>query len=183
MTTEDVRLQAQIECGMQINDITAYEWTKEAIKKIVNRYPRLGKLTTETIKAEGHKAYDLKEECLQIYQVRFVSGRTPLSPNSMFDVLPDNTIKFKCLGEFEVSYYAMPNLRAGTFVKTSEIPLPSVFQDTLHYYLTYKQRSRSIGETDTETMSSSARWEEAIREANTFFSRRNRVRRRMPPSY
>jgi hypothetical protein len=174
----ELRINAQIISGIQLNEVTSFDWVKDAIREIVTKYYKAGKKITDTFSdAIAGQKYSLTKELVRLIQVQGASG-SRVSPNFGYSVDSDNTIEFNSAGTYEVTYYFMP---APPPTSTEELTIPKTYQDCIPFYLASKIRARLFGQTDNDAVSFYQQYQNALSEANSAINRQASRGKRMPP--
>jgi hypothetical protein len=181
MNAEDVRVAAQIECGMKIEAVTGFIWIKSAINEIVGMYPNAGEPVSEDFEiSDSAPTYKPKRELAQIKRVVRGKTRTALSPNTEF-VFEDGTVRPLRSGAYTIEYYAFPDLGESSFSRNRQIPLPRPFQEQIKFRLAANMRGRAVGRTDPNTIAFEQKFSDGILRASLSLGRQNARHRRMPP--
>lgn len=178
MNATELRISAQTISGIQLNEVTSFNWVKDAIREIVTKYYKAGKKVTDTFSnaSEGQKYYFTKE-LVMLTGVKDAAG-SGVSPNYGYSVDSDNSIEFKDNGSYQVAYYSMPSMPS---TSTEQLPIPAAYQDCIPFFLASKIRARLFGQTDSDAVSFYQQFREAMDEANSAINRQASRGRRMPP--
>jgi hypothetical protein len=175
LTFKQARTRAQAESGVErMEKSDALAFCIDAVVDIVSDFISAGvRVTEEAVVVDGH--YEPKEDLAFVLEVLSRDG-AKLSPNIHYEALPDDTIKLP-KGKYTITYTAFPNL--SNLTEDSTIPLPKMFQEAIHWYLSAKFYGRLMGATETTTAYFQESYNQACISAERYYATR-RAHRRMP---
>ena len=184
MTVDEIRIQAQLDCGLQINSATALVWVKEAIADICSNYYLAGKHieenvapTIDTMAPQGatYPYYKvLASPLLKLINITDVDNNNPLSDSDYMYDRGDNSIRFKNKGIYMITYWAIPSMPQTT---SEEVSLPHLFEDCIKYYLAHKIRARLFGQNDANAYSYYEKYRTGKASAETATLKQDKKRR------
>lgn len=181
MTSENIRVDAQLLTGLQINAITARTWVFDAVKYIAREYPSSCPYDTiEINNTEKNGSYELENEVTRIEKVTKKDSNTPLGMED-YVVDDDGVITLYRPGEYEITYRYVPDMSGLT--ESSQLPLPDIFCEPIKYYIGSKIRGRIFGQGDSDAQAFDTMFNDYLKRASGIVTRRSRRHRRMPPRY
>lgn len=175
MNSEEIRVEAQLTSGLQLDTVTSFKWVKDCIKDMSKLNYKIGKITKLIQEAIPDIEYPLKG-LLKIVKVTQDGMRK--SPNFNFVVDNYNNITFKEAGAYTVEYYALQDMPK---TPTEELLIPEEFQDCIEYYLAYKIRGRLFGADDSKAIAFHDMYQKHFADAVSAINNKNIRGRRMPP--
>jgi hypothetical protein len=160
----------------EYNKTTSLNYLIEGILDLVMDYHHAGEYTEEMFIPNDMK-YNPVKQVAYIVHIVTAAGHL-LSSVTDYELRNDNTIVFgRAFGECKIEYYGFPDL--SEFMEDSEIPLPPMFQEALHWYLSSKFYSRVMNPVEATASYFEESYNAKAKQANTFYVKR-RQRRRMP---
>ena len=148
---------------------TGFLFAQDAVIDIVKSYSMAGERVVEEVESDGNP-YQLERDPARILDIE------GLSPNTGYDLWPDGKIILPA-GKWTVKYTAFPLF--GKLSIDHPIPLPPMFADAVHWYISNKYYARLEGEAGTGASYYARAFNNACREAEHFYAGQT-TRRRMP---
>lgn len=181
-TANDVRIDAQLLTGMEIDQRTSFIWVKSAMDDIIRDYPATAaKYYIETITLdEAYSSHELEHYVTSMDKLICKTGNVrSLVDEGMFE-FHDNTISFVDRGEYEIRYFGDPE-PPKTY--SEEIDMPGRFVDCIKYYVAGRITARLLGRDDTGAITFFDDYDKAKTAADNFMRKRMQRTRKMPPAY
>ncbi len=178
MKVDEVRINAQLTVGIEIDSATGRLWVIEAIKDICNNHPKAGARVSESVAiTAGGTDYAIVGTLLELISIEDTNQSVYLpSASAKYVLNDDNTITFAEAGAYQIKYMGMPAMPQTT---SSEIPLPQLFVPCIEYYLAYKIRGRLYGQSDGNAVSFFQQYE--YRRDNAEIMRgKKKIKRQIP---
>lgn len=186
MTSDEIRVDAQLLCGFQINEITAFMWVKDAAKNIIRDHPLAApKKTVEVTITNADKnnrapqIYQIQEELVRLETI-YRKGERRNIDTTIYDCDETGNIKFYENGTYEVEYRYVPTMPEG---REDNLPLADRYAEYIKYYLAARQRGRIYGQQDAEVQGYDNLFWEYIADADMAMNRTNNRHRRMPARF
>ena len=179
MTSTDIRVDAQLLTGFQINDVTAFLWTKDAIKKIYRNHPLAApKKTVEVSFTDEHGGeYVIEDELVRIEDVTRKDHRYPIAQHT-WDCDEFGNMKFWHKGEYVITYRYVPPMPPT--ISSPLSPLPDRYAECIKYYVSARMRSRVYGQGDNDAQTYDNLFWQYVADADISMERTNKRHRRMP---
>lgn len=181
MTSEQIRIDAQLLTGLQINAVTARTWVFDAVKYIAREFPLAcpkGKAIVTTTEKDGE--YAVEEELVRIEKITEEGSRRPLRSQDYYCDEIGN-ITFYSPGTYVIEYRYVPTLTG--LNESAELPIPDRFAEYIKYYVAARIRGRIFGQGDSDAQAYDALFQSYEEDANSTMQRTNKRHRRMPPRY
>lgn len=177
MNSENIRIDAQLLTGFQINDVTNFFWVKDAAKKICRSHPLSApKKTIEVDMPEGGGTYDIEDELVRIEDITRKDKRYPI-PQHSWECDEFGHMEFFHKGRFVITYRYVPAMPA---TKDDPLPIPERYSECIKYYVSARMRSRIYGQGDNDAQTYDNLFWQYIADADISMERTNKRHRRMP---
>jgi len=180
MTSNEIRVDAQLISGFTINSATAFLWVKDAARYIMREHPLSAPRKTVEIEVNSEgQTYSATDEIVRIEIVRLKGSRANVQPNVYTcDELGNFTFYHKGIYEITYRYVAeMPNSA------DIAISLPDKYAEPIKYYLASQIRGRTAGHDDGEAQQFNGLFQQYIADADISMARVNKRYRRMPARF
>lgn len=182
MTSNEIRIDAQLLTGLQIESVTAFTWIKDAIRFIVRKHPLAAPKKSVQFTSNGKydqgDSYVFPEELIQLDKVTKKNRRRPIA--SPYFTCEQNEITFFHSGDFDITYRYMPD---DPQTVDSDIPLPDRYAEPIKYYLAARIRARIYGQGDPDSQGYEQLFWTHLDEMDAATDLANRRYRRMPVRY
>lgn len=174
--TEEIRIQAQLLTGLQIDPVTCYELVSKQLPNIAREYFRAGKYVRERFEtSQKHEEYELKREAVRVDRLVYVEQQTSTNSYELYD----NTLLVYNPASYEIRYYSVPDIPE---TRTTEIKMPPAFVSALKFFVAARVRARLFGQADSNAVSFYEEYVKELQEADSSVARIDSRNRRMPPS-
>lgn len=182
MTSNEIRVDAQLLTGLQIESITGFVWVKDAVNYIVRKHPLAApKKTVEYTSngtSESGATYEFDEELIQLEKITRHNSRRPISPP--YYECDQDGVTFYHKGDFDISYRYMPDAPQTV---DSALPIPDRYAEVIKYYLASRMRSRIYGHGDPDSQVYDQLFWSHLDEMDAATELANKRYRRMPARY
>ncbi len=182
MTSNEIRIDAQLLTGLQIESITGFNWVKDAVNYIVRKHPLAAPKKTVAFQSvgtyENGDTYSFEEELIQLDKVTKHNSRRPIDTR-YFDC-DESGVTFYHKGDFEITYRYMPEAPQTV---DSVLPIPDRYAETIKYYLASRMRSRIYGQGDPDSQVYDQLFWSHLDDMDAATDLANRRYRRMPARY
>lgn len=182
MTSNEIRVDAQLLTGLQIESITGFIWVKDAVRYIVRKHPLAAPKKTVEYTSDGTyengSTYSFPEELIQFEKVTKHGSRRPIA-NPYYECEQEG-ITFFHKGDFDITYRYMP---ADPQTVDSDLPIPDRYAEPIKYYLASRMRSRIYGQGDPDSQVYDQLFWSHLDDMDASTDLGNRRYRRMPARY
>ena len=163
--------RSEYETAIEEEDVetVGFAFAQDAVIYIVKQYSTAGERVTEELESDGTPV-KLKRTPARIIDIE------GLSANTGYELLPDGSIILP-KGTWTIVYTAFPEM--GNLTPDNKIPLPPMFAEAVHWYVSCKYCARFEGQAGTQTQYYAEAYNNAAREAEHFYAAQTR-KRRMP---
>lgn len=180
MTCDEIRIDAQLLTGMQIDSVTAFLWVKDAIRNIVREHPYAATKETITINIENiGDTYQLEHELVRLEKVTPHGSRSPVSPN-YYTCDELGNMQFFCAGDIDITYRYLPDMPQTV---TDDIPIPNKYAEYIKYYVSARIRGRIYGQADADAQTYDTLFAQYLDNADVSSARTNKGIRVIPVRY
>ena len=180
MTSEEIRVDAQLLTGFQINDVTNFLWVKDAARNVARSHPLAApKRTVDVEITTRGDTYQIEDELVRIENIVREGDRFPIAQHS-YECDENGNIVFWHAGKYKVTYRYVPEMPA---TKTQQLPLPDRYSECIKYYVAARMRGRIYGQGDSDAQSYDALFWQYVSDADVTMERTNKRHRRMPARY
>ena len=181
-TSDKLRIDAQLLTGLQIEEVTAFRWVKDAMRYIVRNHFLAAPITTITFHSEGTdedpSVYEFEKELIMFE--RMTKHKMRRAINQPYYIVTPEGIEFYHKGDFDVTFRYMPDDPATV---TTPIPIPDRYAEAIKFYVAARIRSRIYGQGDTDAQGFDQMFYAALDEADATTDRSNKRFRQMPARY
>ncbi len=182
MTSNEIRIDAQLQTGLQIESVTAFMWIKDAINYIARQHPLAAPIKTVTYESHGKReagdSYEFDSELVRFEKVTKHNTRRPLE--APFFEVSNEAITFYHPGTFDITFRYLPDPPQTV---EADLPLPDRYAETIKYYLSARMRARIYGQGDTDSQQYDQLFWSHLDEMDNATDLANRRYRRMPARY
>ena len=179
MTSENIRVDAQLMTGLQINAVTARTWVFDAVKYIARHYPLACPKKTVTFTAVvPHDEYQIEDELVRIDKICESGEFRPITAK-FYEADELGNISFAAMGTYDITYRYVPDLES--LNESSQLPIPDRFAEAIKYYVSARIRGRIFGQGDSDAQNYDALFGQYVMDANITMQGTNRRQRRLPP--
>ena len=182
MTSNEIRVDAQLLTGLQIESITGFIWVKDAIKYIIRTHPLSAPIKTIEFESNGtEKEGDtctISEEVIQFNKIAKHGKRRPIA--TPYYEFGQNDVTFYHSGNFDITYRYMPDVPQTV---DSEVPLPDRYAEPIKFYLAAKMRARIYGQGDPDAQNYDQLFWSTLDDMDAATDLVSRRYRRMPARY
>ena len=176
MTSEDIRIDAQLLTGFQIKDVTCFIWVKDAVNYIIRTYPLAAQKKTVELSVDKGDTYQIPEELVRLDGIYPKTSGFPYK-EPMYTCDETGLITFRFKNDIKIVYRYVPPLPQTT---STAITLADKFCEPIKYYVAARQRARVYGQGDEEAIQYDNAFKNYIEEANISAVNTNKRHRRMP---
>lgn len=149
MTSKEIRIDAQLMTGLQIEEVTGFMWIKDAIKYIVRNHPESAPKKTVEFESQGTMedgdVYEFDSELIRLEKVTRHNSRRVI--NQPYYECENDKITFYHKGDFDITYRYMP---AAPQTVDDTIPIPDRYAELIKYYVASRIRARIYGQGDPD---------------------------------
>ena len=179
LTVDEIRIQAQLLGGIQIDAQTNLIWVKQGINDIVRQYGQTASpyAQEDFETADNYGVYEPEHEIVLVDKV-LDRGNGVLSRTQEYSLNGEQLTMFYP-GQYQLRYYYVPDMPE---VVTDSVPLPNQFANALKFYCAARIRARVFGQDDQSAVSMMEEFKNTAKEAATFMRLRDKHTKKMPPS-
>lgn len=177
MTCDELRLDAQLMCGLKISDVTSLRWVNEATENIVRNHPLAAPKKIVTVTVADGGTYHIAEELIRLESVS--EGNSVVS-SMRYSCDEQGNMIFRDAGTYLVAYRYMPAMPTN---KTANVVIPEVYAAPIQFFIAAKIRGRVFGQNDGDASSYKMQFDMALSNADNTMSRTNRRHRTIPVRY
>ena len=180
MTSEDIRIDAQLLCGFTIDSAVAFKWVKDAAKYVLRLHPLAAtKKTVEVSFNEDKQTYQIEEELARIENITLKDERYPIRQIA-FDCDELGNITFWYKGDYVITYRYVPVMPQ---TASGDLPMPDKYAEPIKYYVAARMRGRVYGQGDSDAQNYDMLFLQYENDADISMNRTNKRHRRMPVRY
>lgn len=179
LTVDEIRIQAQLLGGIQIDAQTNLIWVKQGINDIVRQFGQsAAQYEQEDYETtENYETYQPQHEIVLIDKVLDRSGGALCRTQEY--ALHGEELTMYAPGKYQLRYYRMPDMPE---VVTDTVALPNQYANALKFYCAARIRARVFGQDDQSAVSMMEEFKNTAKEAATFMRLRDKHTKKMPPS-
>lgn len=182
MNSNEIRVDAQLLTGLQIESITGFKWIKDAVRFIVRKHPLAAPQKMVTMTSVGDDeigdTHTFDEELIRLEKVTKHNRRRPI--NNPYFTCDQDGITFYHKGDFDVTYRYMPE---DPQTVDDALPIPDRYAEPIKYYVAARIRSRIYGQGDPDAQVYDQLFWSHLDEMDSATDQATRRWRRMPARY
>ena len=164
-TSENIRIDAQLLAGVQMDKATVFRLICEQLPIIVGQYFRAGKYIKEHFETTNHYEIYVPKKPLVLID-RMINEHYVQTVD--YNTTNDGIVMFKP-GKYTLLYFAQPELPQSEF---HEIDIPVMYAAAFKFYIAARYRARMFGQTDDSAVSLYKEYTTALETADKAMDRR-----------